>query len=169
MTGQTITLDVCEDIRAGREPFGKIMATVGRLGAGDELILLAPFEPVPLFHVLAKHGFEHVARQKPAGVWEVSFRRPQGGTPTIPENNGASSIPITDKPPELEVDARGLEPPQPLIRILEALGNLPKSAVLKARTDRRPMHLYGELETRGFIGKTEEEVDGSYITNITRK
>jgi TusA-related sulfurtransferase len=87
----------------------------------------------------------------------------------MPESNGTSSVPISDQLPELELDARGMEPPQPLIRIIEALPNLPPSAVLKARTDRRPMHLYAELETRGFIGKTEEEADGSYITKITRK
>ena len=67
-----------------------------------------------------------------------------------------------------EVDARGLEPPQPLVRILEALTALPGRAELRARTDRQPMHLYAQLEARGFVGETEEQSDGSFITHIRR-
>jgi len=69
----------------------------------------------------------------------------------------------------VEVDARGLEPPQPMIRILEALESLPQAAELCARTDRRPMHLYAHLAERGFVGETEEQTDGSYITHIRRR
>ena len=66
----------------------------------------------------------------------------------------------------IEVDARGLEPPQPLVTILEALGQLPPGAAIRARTDRRPMHLYAMLESRGFIGQSEAQSDGSFITFI---
>ena len=66
------------------------------------------------------------------------------------------------------LDARGLEPPQPLVVILEALVSLPESAELHARTDRRPLHLYPLLEQRGFVGATEEQHDGSFITTIRR-
>jgi uncharacterized protein (DUF2249 family) len=66
------------------------------------------------------------------------------------------------------VDARGLEPPQPLVKILEALSALPDGANCLARTDRRPMHLYAQLAERGFTGQTEEQEDGSFITRIHR-
>ena len=68
----------------------------------------------------------------------------------------------------MEVDARGLEPPQPLVTILEALANLRAGAELRAHTDRRPMHLYAQLEERGFTGESEEQNDGSFITKIRR-
>ena len=64
------------------------------------------------------------------------------------------------------LDARGLEPPQPLVVILEALGNLPEAGVIRAHTDRRPLHLYAQLEERGFTGESEEQHDGSFITTI---
>lgn len=64
------------------------------------------------------------------------------------------------------LDARGLEPPQPMIRILETLATLPAGAELQARTDRRPMHLYAVLADRGFIGTSEEQADGSFVTHI---
>ena len=64
------------------------------------------------------------------------------------------------------LDARGLEPPQPLVVILEALARLPEGAEMRARTDRRPMHLYALLAQRGFTGTTEEQPDGSFVTTI---
>ena len=66
------------------------------------------------------------------------------------------------------MDARGLEPPQPLVKILEALATLPAGAQLRARTDRRPMHLYAQLEERGFTGESEEQKDGSFVTHVRR-
>ena len=67
-----------------------------------------------------------------------------------------------------ELDARELEPPQPLMKILEALATLPAGASLRARTRWRPALLYTQLEQRGFIGESEEQPDGSYITHIRR-
>lgn len=66
------------------------------------------------------------------------------------------------------LDVRGLEPPQPMVVILEALASLPEGGDMRACTDRRPMHLYALLEQRGFTGETEEQHDGSFITTIRR-
>jgi uncharacterized protein (DUF2249 family) len=68
----------------------------------------------------------------------------------------------------VELDARGLEPPQPLVVILEALAGLPAGGEMRAQTDRRPLHLYSLLQPRGFIGETEERHDGSFVTTIRR-
>ena len=68
----------------------------------------------------------------------------------------------------LDVDARGLEPPMPLVLILERLATLPEGGALRARTDRRPMHLYDLLVDRGFASFTEEQNDGTYVTLIRR-
>jgi hypothetical protein len=108
---------------------------------------------------MARKGFQHQARPTAGGDWEVLFSRAtQDAHPT----SAASG------PAFLQVDARGLEPPQPLVTILEALATLPPAAGLRARTDRRPMHLYAQLEARGFVGETQEEEDGSFITRIRR-
>ena len=71
-------------------------------------------------------------------------------------------------PTLIELDARGLEPPQPLMKTLEAVASLPAGATLCVHTRWRPALLYAELEKRGFIGESEEQSDGSYITNIHR-
>jgi quercetin dioxygenase-like cupin family protein/uncharacterized protein (DUF2249 family) len=67
---------------------------------------------------------------------------------------------------DVDLDARGLEPPQPLVKILEALGTLPPGRHLRARTDRRPLLLYPQIEERGFKAETEEQSDGSFLTQI---
>lgn len=68
----------------------------------------------------------------------------------------------------VDVDARGLEPPEPMLRILEALAALEAGATLRAQTDRRPLHLYPLLAERGFSAETEEQTDGSFVTHIRR-
>jgi hypothetical protein len=75
MKTRIIEVDVREDIRAGREPFSRIMAAAARVGATGELVLTAPFEPVPLYNVLAAQGFTHSARELDGGDWEIRFAR----------------------------------------------------------------------------------------------
>ncbi|MGH7972680.1 MAG: DUF2249 domain-containing protein [Limisphaerales bacterium] len=171
MVQNIVTLDVREDLRAGREPFGKIMSAVAGLKPTEQLQLVAPFEPVPLFHLLARRGFSHTARALASGDWEVLFTRASQPSGTqLPDTRPACpQAPTHGLGREfVEVDARGLEPPQPLVRILETLVDLPEGAVLKARTDRRPMHLYAQLEERGYRAETKEESDGSFATQISR-
>jgi uncharacterized protein (DUF2249 family) len=174
MIKRTVTLDVREDIRNGREPFGKIMQTVAGLKDDEQLRLIAPFEPAPLYAVLAQRGYAHQSKPTPEGDFEVLFTLGSADSAS-PATAAASSQSPSGSPsracagiPVIEVDARGLEPPQPLVKILEALAALPAGARLRARTDRRPMHLYAQLEERGFVGESEEQPDGSFITHVRR-
>lgn len=68
-----ITLDVREDLRAGREPFPRIMEAAGSLRDGERLRVLAPFEPRPLIGVLAMQGFTASTAELPDGGFEVIF------------------------------------------------------------------------------------------------
>jgi uncharacterized protein (DUF2249 family) len=157
---KTVRLDVREDIRAGREPFSKIMAATSALKDNEDLLLVAPFEPKPLFGVLAGQGFTHTAKELSGGDWEVLFTRP------APDASGKGSARPSRKQAIVEVDARDLEPPQPMVKILEALAALPQDAVLHARTLRRPLHLYPQIEARGFMAESTEQSDGSFLTVI---
>jgi uncharacterized protein (DUF2249 family) len=166
----TVTVDVRDDIRNGREPFSRIMKAVAALRPQEQLLLIAPFEPVPLVHALKKQGFTHTGQQIASGDWETLFTRELGAQPaeTAPKvgPDGLHPGPALNPATVLEVDARGLEPPQPMAKILEALANLPANTDLRARTDRRPMHLYPHLEERGFTAETDEQSDGSFLTHI---
>jgi uncharacterized protein (DUF2249 family) len=172
MSDKIVTLDVRDDLRHGREPFSKVMGAVAQLQPDERLRLVAPFEPTPLISVLGHQGFDHASKPTPGGDWEVWFTRRGGATtgfipPTAPPCRAA---PTPTEPTEIiEVDARGLEPPQPMVKILEALADLPAGAGLRAHTERKPMHLYAQLEERGFVGDTAEQKDGSHVTRIRRR
>ena len=63
-------------IAGGGEPFETIMAAVSRLPEGEDLVVLAPFEPVPLEGVLSAQGFAYEATELGGGDWQVVLRRP---------------------------------------------------------------------------------------------
>ena len=172
MRNRVVTLDVREDIQRGREPFSKIMTAVAQLKQNEDLRLIAPFEPVPLFALLSQRGFSHQAKSTAEGTWEILFSRGSeaASTPQPVAARASEGAPAAcSGRPVIQLDARGLEPPEPLVKILEALTTLPEGAGLRAHTDRRPMHLYAQLEERGFVGETEEQTDGSFITHVHRR
>lgn len=70
------TVDARPIIAAGDEPFDLIMASVAALAEDEDLVVLAPFEPVPLEGVLGAQGFSYEAVEVGAGDWQVTFRRP---------------------------------------------------------------------------------------------
>lgn len=77
---KTVTVDVREDIRQGREPFDRIMAAVGRLEPGETLLLINSFEPLPLYRVMEQNGFTHWTERTADGAWKIYFRRGAGRT-----------------------------------------------------------------------------------------
>ena len=58
------------------------------------------------------------------------------------------------------LDVRGLEPPQPLLRVLQEIDRLGPAAELEVRHDRRPILLYPRLDERGFLHETDEPEPG---------
>lgn len=53
-----VDVDVREDLRAGHEPLARILAAAEALAPGAVLHLRTPFQPTPLFTVLARLGFQ---------------------------------------------------------------------------------------------------------------
>lgn len=145
------------------------------LPVGGHFVLLNDHDPVPL-----RYQFE--AEFPGAVSWEYLERGPEDFRVKITKRqatSGVTSIPAGCTPPPaaaapvaadgvLEVDARGLEPPEPLIRILSALETLSAGATLHARTDREPCHLFGEATQRGFRHESKAQSDGSWLTILTR-
>ncbi|EMA08028.1 MULTISPECIES: DUF2249 domain-containing protein [Haloferax] len=69
-TGETQRLDV-RDIDG--EPFGHIMSAIGELSAGDSLLLVNSFEPVPLYDVLKRRGCEFQTTQVEDDEWHITI------------------------------------------------------------------------------------------------
>ena len=64
-----------DHIRAGREPFARIMNAVVSLRDGQGLRLINVFEPAPLCEAMAQRGFAHETTQLEDGAWQVRFFR----------------------------------------------------------------------------------------------
>jgi uncharacterized protein (DUF2249 family) len=152
-----VHLDVREDIRRGQEPFARIMAAVKQLTPDEVLVLRAPFEPVPLYAALGRKGFAHWTERRADDDWSVWFHRAAADEPT-----GATiappSRPAGDRP--LVIDVRGLEPPEPLVRILDAVERLKAGDSIEVLHERRPVFLYPQLDERGFLHETDESQAG---------
>jgi uncharacterized protein (DUF2249 family) len=71
--------------------------------------------------------------------------------------------------PAVVLDNRGLEPPQPMMRILETLETLQDDATLLAINEREPLFLYPELAARGYRYQTTPHPDGSFHITIARE
>ena len=144
----SVSLDVRDAIRRGEEPFATIMAAVAELASDQALVLRAPFEPVPLYRVLGTRGFAHWTERHAADDWSVWFYRDASATSAGPRGGDQT------------LDVRGLEPPQPMLAVLERLPMLATGETLTVIHDRRPIFLYPQLDARGFEHRTEESEPG---------
>ena len=159
-----VHLDVREDIRRGHEPLARIMAAVKALAADEALVLRAPFEPIPLYDVLGRRGFAHRAERRAPDDWSVTFYRAAAALRPEPAPG-----PATPARGRTVLDVRGLEPPQPMLRVLQEIDRLGPSAELEVRHDRRPVFLYPQLDERGFVHETDEPEPGLVRVLIRRE
>jgi len=72
---------------------------------------------------------------------------------------GLSKSEAEAPPPAL--DLRGLQPPEPIVRIFQALERAPREP-LRVILPHEPMPLYGLLKERGFSYSGSERPDGGY-------
>ena len=67
---------------------------------------------------------------------------------------------------EILVDARGLEPPEPMEKVLQTLARLRPGQSIRMLLHREPFPLYAILTARGYRHETRMEADGSYVILI---
>lgn len=148
-------LDVRDMLEKGQEPFRLITGTAREVGEGEAMRLIASFEPIPLYDALARQGFSHWSEPVGDGSWSVLFHRDHAVTDRA---SGASTDVDWDAPAnsEVTIDVSELVPPEPMIRILQALESLPDGARLLVHHVRRPMHLYDRLNEMGYAHVTRE-------------
>ncbi len=161
-----VELDVRPYQARGEEPFSAIMAAVAQVPVGQVLRLLNTFEPLPLYEVLAKRGFIARSTQRGADDWEILFLNSgQPGSVPDPVNTSTVTPPAerTDEPLDWQaatasvtIDVSELVPPEPLVKIMEALVALPPGESLLVHHVRRPMHLYPRLDELGYRHETRE-------------
>lgn len=168
-TLEAVEVDVRDDIRRGQEPFPRIMGAVKGLRPGQAFVLRAPFEPIPLYDVLGKRGLAHWTDRRAHDDVIVWFYPPGANASSAgAAARAAGGDTAGTAPAVVTIDVRGLEPPQPLVTVLERLEGLPPGATLEVLHERRPMFLYPQLEDRGFQHETEEVEPGLVRIRIRR-
>ncbi len=112
---------------------------------------------------------------------QLGIDRCGGAQLTLAEAAAAAGVPLADLVNRLgladadpglrtvTLDVRGLEPPLPLVRVLQSLETLDVGERLEMIHDRRPVLLYPQLEARGFAHETSEPDPGVVRVLITRK
>jgi uncharacterized protein (DUF2249 family) len=182
-----VELDVRQDMRAGREPFSRIMAAVATLGADEILRLRTIFEPVPLFEILAKRDFSHESERCSADDWSIWFWHNEHGS--APHGSELRDVARLDVPvradadcegsaiasdgefagrPTVWLDVRGLEPPEPLVRTLATLEQLPHGHELVHINARVPQLLLPMLVERGFACVVDNSQADRVLVRIWR-
>lgn len=67
---------------------------------------------------------------------------------------------------EILVDARELEPPEPMEKVMQTLALLRPGQSIHLLLHREPFPLYSLLAERGYRHATRMEADGSYVILI---
>ena len=163
-------LDVREDLRNGREPFSRIMRARSALASGGVLRLRATFEPVPLYGVMTRQGFDHWTEELGADDWRVWFypremssnrATAEADAPTEKAGHPAES---SQDAGVVVLDVRDLDPPEPMVRTLAALEKLPAGGTLVQVNERVPQFLLPRLEELGFEHSIRD--DGAGVVRV---
>ena len=154
---RVVEVDVREELKSGGEPFARIMAARRALPVGGALRVRAIFEPVPLYHVMARHGLDHWTERAAADDWSIWFFPADGRSPDRAAEPPADAAEGLDDSRFVLLDVRGLEPPEPLARTLAALETLPPGKTLVQVNVRTPRFLLPKLEALGFVYEVREE------------
>jgi len=158
-----------------REKHATIFRVWSALPVDAHFVLVNDHDPVPLRYQFAAEypgtfAWEYLERGPDMFQVKITRLRTVTGPPPEPPLGKPGHAPAAPdgNAGVLEIDARGLEPPEPLIRILAALETLPAGSILRAHTDREPCHLFGEAAQRGFNHQSNGQPDGSWITTLAR-
>ncbi|KIL41674.1 universal stress protein [Gordoniibacillus kamchatkensis] len=176
---RTVELDVRPQLRSKLEPFQLIMDAVKGLGTGDTFILHATFKPIPLLGLMKTKGFAYKTEHPEKDHWIVTFVSksrqneleegiPTGAAVYSEPSPSAPSAAASDSPATICLDNRGLEPPQPMVRTLQALETCRKGDQVVIHNDRVPVFLIEELAELGYPYTIEVQPDGSAQVTIRK-
>lgn len=152
-----------------REKHAQIFKRWTDLPVGGFFVLVNDHDPVPLYYQFDAQfagAFSWEYLEQGPEVFQVKITRLAATTtPTNlrpPTGGGCGS----HRPASALLDLRGLEPPEPMMNILAALQVLQSGRELRALTDRKPVHLLAELDTRGIAHESVEQSDGSWLNTF---
>ncbi len=168
--GNIEVIDVRPLLESGREPLPVILDAVSRLSAGCVLCVRAPFEPVPLYGLMASRGYGVTSKKKRDGdvdsYWEVLFyplTETEADEP-MPDSAGSNE---SETEGLVRIDLRGESLREGLERMSIALEGLRYDDVLLVQHDHDPATLRSHLDQSVFSHRDEDA--GSALLRIWRK
>jgi hypothetical protein len=109
---------------------------------------------------MQKQHLAHWTEQHADDDWLVWFYPEVSDTVTSrTDASAAHRAPTSSDDNVIILDVRNLEPPEPMVRTLAALEQLPDFATLVQINDRVPKFLLPLLDERGFIHEIKEQPD----------
>lgn len=164
-------LDVRPILEEGKDPFSPIMEALQKIPDGEALKLINSFEPIPLIRKLERKGYGHYVEQEGEELVITYLRKRSSNKDPRTEQSTRKGQRIEADPDALsnefgekadQTDVRGMEMPEPMMRILEHLRGMPTDRGLYVQHERVPRYLLPELEQQGFsyaIKELEDEKD----------
>lgn len=161
-------LDVRPILESGKDPFNIIMDVLGKMPADNILKLVNSFEAIPLIKILSKKGYEYyTVNSQDKLVWTY-FKK---------TGNLVKEVPLAQLSPKansdfdqllsafgnsiVKIDVRGLEMPQPMIKILKELESLPQGHVLFVQHKKIPQYLLPDLAEQNYSWRIKEIEEGN--------
>jgi len=128
------------------------------------LMIEAPFDPLPLRRLMGRKGFSSYAQPVSEGHWQAFFKQQaERDLPLLPD---LPSFPMAWRNGILELDLRGLEPPNPMIAVLKIIENDEGGKEFYARLWREPIYLYPELAERQWQAELISEDEQGFWVRI---
>ncbi|PCJ43295.1 MAG: hypothetical protein COA81_04445 [Alphaproteobacteria bacterium] len=163
-------MDVRPILARGDDPLEQILAKVELLAVQDILLIEAPFDPLPLRRMLTGRGYASHAVPLSPKHWQVFFKKQDGAKlPDLPNLSDLPAFPLYRQDGVLEMDLRGLEPPNPMIAILKVIESGKAGDKFIVRLMRNPVYLYPELVERNWQAQVLEERDDGLRVEITKR
>lgn len=172
LTDNMQRLDVRGDIAAGKDPFQKITKALAELPEDGVLLLVNSFEPAPLINLVSSKGYSCYVEEKDevyTYIKKENIGEETAVNPKATPAEGSFNELYTAFTGRMQtIDVRNLGMPQPMMRILETLEQLPAGQALYVHHQRVPQFLLPELKTRGFE-YTLQEMDADNVKMIIYK
>lgn len=169
-------IDVSRLLASGGDPFGVLTRTAAMVEAGRGMVVVAPFDPVPLRDLLAGEGFENHVEALADGRFRVRFLRaggceaavaaPRAPVPATADAEADASRKFWMEDDGLHLDVRGLPPPRPMLEVLRVLDGGAHAQPLMVHVPQFPVHLIPELEDRGWSYEIIAEAPGHIVLRL---
>ena len=155
-------LDVRELLSRAMEPLPVILEMAAALEPGRVLHVRSPFQPTPLYGVLAARGFEHRSARFAEDDWSSWFWRSDAPPPAAPNHVAPVAA------PDGVTDLRWLAPPEPLLWILRWVGE-PTAPSLRVMLPFFPTPLPALVDEAGWSVRVELERDDGVVVVVEKR